>query len=59
MRPEKIRVTTEDLSGEQESSSVEIEDDYVLVTAARMYLSHIQEYPTSGTVVLTLKRDSP
>lgn len=53
----KIRVTVEDLSGEQETGVQEIEDDYILVTAGRVYLSHVQEYPTSGTVILTLKRE--
>ena len=52
----KIRVTVEDLSGEQESETSEIEDDYILVTAGRVYLDGIQEYPGTGTVVLTLKR---
>lgn len=55
----KIKVTVEDLSGEQETSSAEIEDDYILVCAGDKYLAHVQTYPKSGTTVLTVKRKSP
>lgn len=53
----KIRVTVEDMSGEQETSVAEVEDDYILVCAGKVYLSHIQTYPKSGTTVLTIKRE--
>lgn len=53
----KIKVTVADLSGEQETGVVELEDDYIVVCAGRMYVDGIQEYPGTGTVVLTLKRD--
>jgi hypothetical protein len=51
-----IRVTTEDLSGEQEPQVVEFDNDYLLTTAGSCYLHHIQTY-ANGTTILTIKRD--
>lgn len=51
-----IRVTVEDLES-GESQSKEIENDYILVCAGNYYLAHANEYPRSGTVQLTIKKD--
>jgi hypothetical protein len=49
-----IRVTVEDLAtGERESQ--EIRDDYVIVCAGSCYVSHVHDYPTKGTQILTIK----
>jgi hypothetical protein len=32
------------------------EDDYVLVTGPEFHLSHVTEYPGTGTTQLTIKR---
>lgn len=49
-----IRVTTEDTeTGEKEVA--EITDDYILVVAGTHRLHHVAQYPTTGTVVLTIK----
>lgn len=50
-----IEVTVRDLeTGDEESRT--IENDYVLVVAGDHYLNHTQKHPTTGTVVLTIKR---
>lgn len=52
-----IRVTTRDMrdEGEEiESHEYVPEDSFIIVTAGRMEVSHIQRY-RSGTVQLTLK----
>lgn len=51
-----IRVTVEDLSGEQESQTIEYDDDYLLVPAGRCYLHHTQKF-ANGTTILTIKYD--
>lgn len=49
-----IRVTVEDLET-GETSSAEIMDDYVLVCAGTCHVGGMQDYPTSGTRVITVK----
>lgn len=51
----QIRVTVTDLAT-GESTSREISDDYIIVTAGDHYVAHTQWYPRSGTVQLTIKR---
>lgn len=52
-----IEVTVTDLlTGESQTS--EIENDYIIVCAGNKYVSHVQNYPTKGTVVLTIKTGS-
>ena len=52
----KIRVTAVDLeSGEEETQ--EIENDYVLTVAGSCYVSHITSFPTTGTHVITIRRE--
>lgn len=49
------RVTCEDLeTGETESTI--IRDDFVVITDGRMELAYVNEFPTTGTVQITLKR---
>lgn len=58
-----IRVTVEDLSVPGHSESVTLQPgkagQYVVTCATPMYLAHTQEYPGSGTVILTLKTRRP
>lgn len=54
-KPTGIRVTCKDLSGEQETSSIIIDDDYVCVCAGSCYVDNTQMYPGTGTHVLTIK----
>lgn len=50
-----IEVTVRDPeTGDEESRA--IEDDYILVCAGDHYLHHTQKHPTTGAVVLTIKR---
>lgn len=49
-----IRVTVEDLAT-GESESQEIRDDYVIVCAGTCHVAHVNDYPTKGTHVLTVK----
>ncbi len=52
-----IRVTVEDLeTGEKESQ--EIDNDYIVVTAGDCDVTHTQDYPKSGTHILTIERPS-
>lgn len=49
-----IRVTVTDLeTGDTESQ--EVWNDYVIVTAGSCHVANIQDYPTKGTHVLTIK----
>ena len=49
------RVTCEDVeTGDTEVQVVR--DNYVVVTDGRCYVDHVNEYPGTGTVQLTLKR---
>jgi hypothetical protein len=48
-------VTCKDIeTGESETQI--IEDNYVVITDGRCFISHIQSYPGSGTTVLTIKK---
>lgn len=50
-----ITVTVRDNdTGETEEQT--IEDDYIVVTHGKVNLANAQVYPSTGTVVLTLKR---
>ncbi|MDE2102555.1 MAG: hypothetical protein KGL39_35235 [Patescibacteria group bacterium] len=52
----QIRVTVEALeTGEKETQ--EVADDYVIICAGSAFLHHVNEYPNTGTVVLTIKND--
>lgn len=49
-----IEVTVRDIeSGETETAT--ITDDYILIVAGSCWLDGIQDYPTKGTRVLTVK----
>jgi hypothetical protein len=49
-----IRVTVQDLvTGDSETQ--EIHDDYVIVCAGTCYVAHVNDYPTKGTQILTVK----
>ncbi len=50
-----IKMTVEDLDGDQGPGVAMIEDDYILVCAGSCYLDNTQAYPSSGTHVLTIK----
>lgn len=52
--PQGIRVTATDLET-GETSTAEIMDDYVIITAGTCHVAHVQEYPKSGTSILTVK----
>lgn len=54
----KIRVTVED-PDTGESETQEVEDDYILVTAGKCYVSYTQVFPKSGTHQLTIKKGEP
>lgn len=49
-----IRVTVEDLAT-GESETQEIYNDYVIVCAGTCHVAHVNDYPTKGTQVLTIK----
>jgi hypothetical protein len=49
-----IRVTVLDTES-GETSTEEVENDYILVVAGTCHLANVQAYPTKGTVVLTIK----
>lgn len=50
-----ITVTVvDDQTGETETKQV-ADDDYLILTVGRAYISNVQSYPTSGTHVLTIK----
>lgn len=49
-----IEVTVKDLlTGDTETKV--IQDDYVIITAGSCFISGVQDYPTKGTAVLTIK----
>lgn len=51
-----IQITVLDLeTGDIETKT--IENDWVLICHGNKYLSHTSQYPTKGTVVLTIKTD--
>jgi hypothetical protein len=53
-----IEVTVRDTeSGESEKAT--IENDYIIVCAGSCYVDGIQDYPTKGTRVLTIKGRKP
>lgn len=49
-----IRVTVQDLETGDSESQV-IRDDYIIVTAGTCHVAHVNDYPTKGTHVLTIK----
>jgi hypothetical protein len=49
-----IRVTVTDLATGESHSRV-VNNDYVIVTAGTCHVASIQDYPTKGTQVLTVK----
>ena len=49
-----IEVTVRDTETD-ESETAFIENDYILIVAGTCYLDGIQDYPTKGTRVLTVK----
>lgn len=49
-----IEVTVRDtVTGESETAT--IDNDYVIVTAGTCFIAHINDYPTKGTRVITVK----
>jgi len=51
-----ILVTVTDLM-DGASETQEIMDDFVVITAGCVYVAHTQHYPSTGTTVLTIKRE--
>lgn len=53
-----IKVTVLDTES-GESKTATIENDYILIVAGTCELTNIQDYPTKGTRVLTVKGRKP
>jgi hypothetical protein len=52
-----IEVTVHDTeTGETETKT--LDDDWLLITAGKVYLAHTQAYLSTGTTVLTIKEDA-
>lgn len=54
-----FRVTVEDLETGEKQTKVVQAGDYMLIPFAPCYLAGAQQYPTTGTVVLTIKDHFP
>lgn len=52
------RVTCEDVATGESETQV-IENDWLVICDGDRYLDGIQAYPSTGTVVLTIKRTEP
>lgn len=54
-----FKVTVEDLeTGEVQTATIPMHE-YMLIRTGDCHISHIEDYPTSGTVVLTIRGHHP